>query len=282
MSIKIVVDSASEFTYEEAKSLGLYFCPLSVTFGDKEYKDSIDINNQKFYELLEAADELPKTSQVGPFTFQEAFEEIVENGHTALAITLSSKLSGTYSSARLAAQSFPGKVFLVDSLSATIGEKILVLYALELIKTIDVPEEIVKKLEAKREKITICYLLDTLEYLHKGGRLSAAQALAGSILSLKPLCGLSNGEVEVVAKARGLKKGMEKLADAIRLAEDYDPDMPAMMVYSGNDPKGLNKFKDLYPDIFGKDIESIPVSVMGSTIGTHVGPGTIGLAFFKK
>ncbi|MBF1052713.1 MAG: DegV family protein, partial [Peptostreptococcus sp.] len=197
-------------------------------------------------------------------------------------ITLSSKLSGTYSSARLAAQSFPGKVFLVDSLSATIGEKILVLYALELTKTIDDPEEIVKRLEEKREKIGICYLLDTLEYLHKGGRLSAAQALAGSILSLKPLCTLTNGEVEVIAKARGVKKGMEKLAEVIKTADDYDPDMPAMLLYSGNDPKGLNKFKELYPDIFGKDIDSIPVAVMGSTIGTHVGPGTIGLAFFKK
>ena len=282
MSIKLVVDSASDFTYEEAKSLGMYFCPLSVTFGDKEYKDSIDIDNQKFYELLEASSELPKTSQVGPFTFQETFEEIVENGDTAIAITISSKLSGTYSSARLAAQAFPGKVFLVDSMSATIGEKILVLYALELTKTIDNPEEIVKKLEEKREKIEICYLLDTLEYLHKGGRLSAAQAIAGSILSLKPLCTLSNGEVEVIGNARGIKKGMEKMADVIRLADDYDVDMPSMLVYSGNDPKGLDKFKQAYPDIFGKDIEGIPVSVMGSTIGTHVGPGTIGLAFFKK
>ena len=93
---------------------------------------------------------------------------------------------------------------------------------------------------------------------------------------------MTNGEVEVIAKARGVKKGMEKLAEVIKTADDYDPDMPAMLLYSGNDPKGLNKFKELYPDIFGKDIDSIPVAVMGSTIGTHVGPGTIGLAFFKK
>nr|WP_314278045.1 DegV family protein [uncultured Peptostreptococcus sp.] len=282
MSIKLVVDSASDFTYEEARNLGIYFCPLVVNFGEKEYKDNIDIDNKKFYELLETSDQLPKTSQVGPFTYQEIFEKIIKDGHTVIAITISSKLSGTYSSARIAAESFPGKVFIVDSLSATIGEKILALYALDLIKKLDDPEEIVKKIEEKREKIGICYLLDTLNYLQKGGRLTKAQALAGSILSLKPLCTLANGEVEVMGKARGIKKGMEKLADVIRLDGTYDQNMPSMLVYSGNDSKPLDKFKALYPDIFGKEIESIPVSVMGPTIGTHVGPGTIGLAFFKK
>ena len=152
MGIKFVVDSASDFSYEEAKNLGITFLPLTVTINHKEYKDGIDITNEEFYKLLESNETLPKTSQVTPYQFEEAFKDIIDNGDTAIAITISSKVSGTYSSAHLAAENFPGKAFVIDSLSGSIGEKILLLHGLELAKSIDNAEDIVKELNSKREK----------------------------------------------------------------------------------------------------------------------------------
>ncbi|WP_101772904.1 DegV family protein [Peptostreptococcus faecalis] len=281
MSIKIVVDSASDITFDESKELGLSFMPLTIFFGENEYKDNIDITNSQFYDFLEESEMLPKTSQVTPYAYEQEFQKIVDNGDIAIAITLSSDLSGTYSSAKIAAERFPGKVFVVDSKSGCIGEKILVLYALELVKANLDPEEIVKKLEEKKEKISIYFLLNTLENLYKGGRLSKMSAIAGTILSVKPIITIDNGFVVLAGKARGFKKGitmLNKMAESF----EFDEGMPYMLGYSGNDTALLNQYISKDNTVFGKKLDEFPVSMMGSTIGTHIGPGSIGIAFFKK
>lgn len=282
MSIKFVVDSASDFSYEEAKNLGITFLPLTVTINHKEYKDGIDITNEEFYKLLESNETLPKTSQVTPYQFEEAFKDIIDNGDTAIAITISSKVSGTYSSAHLAAENFPGKAFVIDSLSGSIGEKILLLHGLELAKSIDNAEDIVKELNSKREKIAVYYLLDTLEYLQKGGRISKISSLAGALLSVKPIFTLEGGEVKLAGKARGFKKGHNMLKDLVSERGNVDTSKPSMLSYSGGNRDVLNKYLDKYREILKIDVDQLPVTQLGSTIGTHLGPNAIGIAFFLE
>lgn len=282
MGIKFVVDSASDFSYEEAKNLGITFLPLTVTINHKEYKDGIDITNEEFYKLLESNETLPKTSQVTPYQFEEAFKDIIDNGDTAIAITISSKVSGTYSSAHLAAENFPGKAFVIDSLSGSIGEKILLLHGLELAKSIDNAEDIIKELNSKREKIAVYYLLDTLEYLQKGGRISKISSLAGALLSVKPIFTLEGGEVKLAGKARGFKKGHNMLKDLVSERGNVDTSKPSMLSYSGSNRDVLNKYLDKYREILKIDVDQLPVTQLGSTIGTHLGPNAIGIAFFLE
>lgn len=282
MGIKFVVDSASDFSYEEAKNLGITFLPLTVTINHKEYKDGIDITNEEFYKLLESNETLPKTSQVTPYQFEEAFKDIIDNGDTAIAITISSKVSGTYSSAHLAAENFPGKAFVIDSLSGSIGEKILLLHGLELAKSIDNAEDVVSELNSKREKIAVYYLLDTLEYLQKGGRISKISSLAGALLSVKPIFTLEGGEVKLAGKARGFKKGHNMLKDLVSERGNVDTSKPSMLSYSGGNRDVLNKYLDKYREILKIDVDQLPVTQLGSTIGTHLGPNAIGIAFFLE
>lgn len=282
MGIKIVIDSASDISYKEAENMGLVFLPLTVTFGDKEYKDSIDISQDEFYDKLESASSLPKTSQVTPFQYEQAFEEIVKNGDTAIAITVASSLSGTYSSASIAADRFDGKVYVVDSISGSIGERILIQQALELTKIEDDPEKIVAELNKIKEKIVILFLVDTLEYLQKGGRVSKAASLAGALLSVKPILTLENSEIVLAGKARGFKKGNNLLKEIASGKGEFDESKPFAICYSGKDRDMLDKYLEKYEELFGVDLHSIPVCQIGSTIGTHIGPNSIGLAFFVK
>lgn len=282
MGIKFVVDSASEITQEEAKKMGIYCLPLTVAFGDEIFRDGIDINNEEFYNKLVTCKELPKTSQVTPFLYEEAFREIISEGHTPIAITLSSKVSGTYNSAVLASKQFNEDIYIIDTLNGSIGIKIFVEFALSLLEKYSNPNDIVKILEEKKEKLQIFYLLDTLEYLYKGGRLSRFSALAGTMLSVKPIVTLVNGKVELAGKARGFKKGNTMLTDIIKKKGEIDQDMPFMLTYSGNDPTIIDQYKPKCRELFDIDPDKIPITNLGSTIGTHMGPGTIGVAFFLK
>lgn len=283
MGIKIVVDSASDISYDEANDMGLVFLPLTITFGNKEYKDSIDITKDEFYDKLENDSELPKTSQVTPFQYEQAFEKIVEDGDIAIAITISSTLSGTYSSASIAANRFDGKVFVVDSFSGTIGERILVQYALELLKTESDPKKIVDELNRVKEKICIFFLVDTLEYLQRGGRVSKAASIAGALLSVKLILTINDDhEIVMAGKARGFKKGSNLLKEIASDKGELDADKPFTVCYSGRDRSNLDKYIEKYEELFETNLHSIPVCQIGSTIGTHLGPNSVGIAFFVK
>lgn len=282
MAIKILVDSASDITREEAEKSGIEVIPLKVSFGEEEFLDGYDLTPKQFYEKLIETDTLPKTSQITPYRFIDEYERLTKNGNKVIVITLSSKLSNTYNSAVLASQEFEDKVYVVDSLTATAGEKVLCEYALRLIKSgLDI-KEIVDKLNETKNKIRILAIVDTLEYLKKGGRISKATAFAGELLNIKPVISVENGEVKLVGKARGSKKANNLLNELIDKKGSIDFSMPYTTLYSGLSDAMLKKYIEDEKDLWENETKDIPICNVGSTIGTHVGPGAIGVVFFSK
>lgn len=282
MAVRLVIDSASDIEYSRAMEKGWVFLPITVSFGDEQLKDGIDINASSFYDRLIESDVMPVTSQITPYVYQQTFDKIIESGDTPIVITLSSKLSGTYQSACVAAENASAKVYVIDSLNAALGESLIVEYADRLVRQGLSPEEIVEKVEEKKEKIHLLALLDTLEYLKKGGRISSAVAFAGALLSIKPVIAVEDGEVKLVGKARGSKNGNNLLAEMIRNCGGIDYSMPYTLAYSGNSDALLKKYLEDSKHLWAEDADKMPVMRIGATIGTHVGPGAIGVAFFVK
>ena len=195
----------------------------------------------------------------------------------------SSKLSGTYSCAVKAAKKFAGKVFVVDSLNACIGERILLLYALRLVKEGKLSaSEIAAELDCKKKKIQLLAVLDTLKYLRKGGRISAVSAFAGEMLSIKPVVSVVKGEVKLAGKAIGSRKGNNLLNQLLEKCGGVDFDMPYALGYSGLTDNYLQKYIKDSEKLWKDKVQSLPVYMIGSTIGTHVGPDAIAVAFFAK
>lgn len=281
MAVKILIDSASDFDAAEAKELGLELLPMEVEIGGKKYLDGVELTHRQFFEKLIESAELPRTSQINPFRFGEKFAELNEQGFDVVAITISSKLSGTYAGAVNAAKKFAGRVFAVDSLNASLGEKILCRYALRLLGQGASAQEIASELEQARRRINVLARLDTLHYLKKGGRISAITALAGQMLSVKPVIGIIGGEVKMVGKAIGSKKG-NNLLNSLVEKKGVDFEMPFVVAYSGLDDSVLKKYIEDSRHLWEQRTDEIPVSPIGSTIGTHIGPGAIGVAFFEN
>ena len=282
MAVKLVIDSASDISKKEADELGIHMISMSILFGDKTYMDGVDLSGRDFFEKLIESDELPTTSQINMFQFEECFSELTKDGSDVVAITLSSKLSGTYAGAVSAAGSFPGKVFVVDSLNASLGERILIQYAVRLLRDGASAEEMVEKLNEAKGRIKLMALLGTLEYLQKGGRISAVTAMSGAILQIKPVIAIMDGEVKMVGKAMGSKKGNNLLTQLIERSGGIDFKMPYATAYSGMDDSLLQKYIKDSSSIWKDEMDQIPSYCIGSTIGTHVGPGAIAVAFFAK
>lgn len=280
MSLKIVLDSTSDLVPE---LLGKFeIVPLTVNFGEEEFIDGVTITREEFYAKLIESDVIPTTSQATPEAFERVFKKLVENGDEVLCITVASKLSGTYQSACIAAEEFPGKVRVIDSKSVAIGSAILAEFALSLLEKGLSAEEIEKELIEKREDIIIVALIDTLEYLKKGGRLSKTAAFAGSLLNIKPVVSVEDGEINVLGKARGSKQGSNFLIKEIEKAGGVDFSMPLLLGYTGHDPYMLEKYKEDSRFIWEGKVENLRETCIGSVIGTHVGPGAIAVAFFRK
>ncbi|MDO4291383.1 MAG: DegV family protein [Eggerthellaceae bacterium] len=280
MSVHIIVDSAADYTPEEAAARSIRVVPLKTVFGEVEYADGVDLTGARFYEKLVESDVLPHTSQVTPFEFAEALAEVPE-GDEALVVTLSGKLSGTHQSACAAAAEprFAGRVFVVDSENATIGERILADRACTLRDEGLGAAEIAARLDEEKREICLVAVLDTLEYLKRGGRISAAAAAMGSLLSIKPVVGVVDGEVVVLGKARGSKQGNNLLRQKIT-ETGVDWERPVHLAYSGFSDALLRKYVEDSRELLEEHRDQIDASVVGSTIGTHVGPGAIAVAYF--
>lgn len=277
--IRIITDSASDIVDSGREDLTVL--PINITFGGEEYQDGVTMTHRMFYEKLVECDELPITSQVPPYAFEEAYREVKEKGDQAIVITLSSRLSGTCQSANMAAEEYGDTVRVVDSENASIGQHALVEYALRL-KDSGLPfEEIVEKLEKDKARIRLVALLDTLEYLKKGGRISKAAAMAGSLLSIKPVIAIQGGEVAILGKARGSKQGNNLLTEQIRLTGGVDFDKPFVLGYTGLSDSLLQKYIMDHETYWKSHVDALETSSVGGTIGTHVGPGAIGVAFFS-
>ena len=280
MSVKIITDSASDVLtpYHPAVSV----LPMTITFGDQQYRDKEELSHQRFYELLIESEQLPSTSQIGPAQFEEAFQAQVDAGHSVVAVILSGKLSGTYQSACIAAEEFPQKVFVVDSENAALGEGILVQRAAQLVdQGLEAPE-IAQRLEDEKKDIRLIALLDTLEYLKRGGRISPSVALVGGLLSVKPVVAVERGEVVMLGKARGSKNGNNLLVQEIQKTTGIDFERPYCLGYSGFHNDMLQKYIADSRSLWEGHAEHLPIGTIGATIGTHIGPGAVGVAFFQK
>lgn len=278
MSVKIIVDSTADMTPQVKARVKVV--PLTIRFGDREYVDGVDMDSVKFYTMLAESQQLPTTSQAGPFAFEEAFAEAVEAGFEVVCITCSGKLSGTNQSATIAAAEYPGKVHVVDSNTIALGLGILTDYALQLVDRGLSAEEITWKLLQKREKICLLAMLDTLEYLKKGGRISATAAFAGGLLNIKPVIAIADGEIRVLGKARGTKQGNSLLVQEIGKAGGVDHRKPLMLGYTGVEDTLLHKFVDDSASLW-ENSHPPATSAVGSVVGTHAGPGAVAVAFFR-
>lgn len=279
MSVRIITDSGFDIPGEGHEDLTVL--PLGITFGGTTYADGVDITNDRFFELLIESDELPKTSQVTPYQYQEAFEQVRAAGDEAVVITLSGALSGTNQSAVTAAADYP-EIYVVDGKNATIGQGILVLYALRLVDQGLDAAHIAEKIEAAAGRVCLLALLDTLEYLKRGGRIPKSVGAIGELLNIKPVVTVRNGEVAMLGKARGSKNGRNLLHQEVEKS-GIDFDMPVLLGYTGLSDKLLRKYLDDNRSIWEGRIaeDDLPITSVGATIGTHVGPGAIALAFFR-
>lgn len=280
MAVRIITDSG--FDVPDASDARLTVLPLSITFGDTTYADGVDLTNDRFFELLIESDELPKTSQATPYAYAQIFERVRAAGDEAVVITLSSGLSGTYQSAVTAAADYP-EVHVVDSKNVTIGQGILVQYALRLADEGRGAAEIASMVESARERLVLLALLDTLEYLRRGGRIPKSVGAIGELLSIKPVVGVRDGEVVMLGKARGSKNGRNLLHQEVE-KNGIDFGMPVLIGYSGLSDKLLRKYLEGNRAIWEGRVaeEDLPITSVGATVGTHVGPNAIALAFFRK
>lgn len=287
MSIHIITDSASDFSQSKARATGhtgenLTVLPMTITFGETEYQDGVTLTHRQFYEMLIESDTLPVTSQIPPFAFEEAMRKIVKNGDTALVITMSGKLSGTWQSAMTAAGNFEDSVYVVDSENVAIGEHILIDYAFKLIDRGMNAADIAAELNLAKKKIHLVALLDTLEYLKKGGRVSSAVAFAAGVLSIKPVIAIQDGEVAMLGKARGSKQANNLIVEQIHKAGSIDFSKPYLLGYTGLNDALIQKYIEDNSALWKDKTSHLPVESVGGTIGTHTGPGAIAVAWFSK
>lgn len=279
MNTRIIVDSTTELMPEYRERVKVI--PLIVRFGEEEYIDGVTIDHKTFYEKLIESDVLPATSQANPDTFMRAFDEIKAAGESAVVITLSSKLSGTYQSAIIAAEDYDN-IYVVDSGTVTIGASILTELALKYLDEGMDARAVADKLEEDKKKIHIVALVDTLEYLKKGGRISKTVAFAGTLLNIKPVISVTDGEINMLGKARGSKMGNNLLVQEIEKAGGIDFSKPVLLGYSGLSDILLKKYIEDSRHIWDSNLESVRYTTIGSVIGTHAGPGAIAVAFFKN
>lgn len=279
MCVRIIVDSSTDVSEKYREKI--QFVPLTVRFGDKEYLDGVELSKHQFYEMLVESDVLPTTSQATPAAFADCFEAIASAGDSAVVITLSSKLSGTYQSAVLAAEDYPN-IYVVDSQSVAIGTGVLAQYAVELAQQGMGAEEIAQVLTQQREKVCVVALLDTLEYLKKGGRISKTVAFAGGMLNIKPVVTIQDGAVALIGKARGSRNGNNLLVEKIREAGGVDFERPVLLGYTGLSSALLEKYVDDSKALWADHVDKLDGCLLCSVIGTHAGPGAVAVAFFRK
>ena len=243
--------------------------------------DGVTIDNKTFYEKLVESDVLPTTSQAAPHDFIKEFEKAKQAGEAAVVITLASRFSGTYQSAVIAAEDYEN-IYVVDGASAAMGTGILVELAFRLLDAGASAQEIAKAMETEKEKIVVVALVDTLEYLKRGGRISKTAAFAGGVLNIKPVLSVIDGEIRVLGKARGSKMGNNLLVQEIDKAGGIDFSKPVLLGYSGLSDALLLKYIEDSRHIWEGNLKEVRYTTVGSVIGTHAGPGAVVVAFFKN
>jgi DegV family protein with EDD domain len=277
MGIKIITDSMCDVPLEYIKRYGIRVIPLTVNFGDETYKDGIDLTMEEFLAKLEKAELLPTTSQVPPGSFLEVFKEETDHGNVVISIHGSSQMSGTYNSAVMARDQLGGEnVHVIDSMAITLGAGILVIKAARLAEEGLSPEEIVKEIEDSKQRLKSLLILDTLKYLHMGGRLSLSAAIAGSILNVKPILTVNNGKIELCGKARGIKKSISAVMDMLK-ENGWSLENKVIGINHIADPQHMKMLEDELRIKY--KIKEIIRGEVGSVVATHGGPGAVAFYF---
>jgi DegV family protein with EDD domain len=278
MSVQIIVDSTADLT--PALKERVLTVPLTVHFGQEEYIDGVTIDHQTFYKKLVSGDTLPSTSQASPAGFEEKYQQVRSAGNSAVVITVASKVSGTYQSAVIAADGYEN-IHIVDSGSVAIGSGILTELALQLADAGLDAAQIADRLEEEKKKLRVVAVVDTLEYLKRGGRISKTVAFAGGLLNVKPLLGITDGEILILGKARGNKQANNQLLNEIEKSGGIDFSRPVMLGYTGLNDDLLRSFIAGSQDLWAP-LPEVRTSIVGSVIGTHAGPGAVAVAYFCK
>lgn len=281
--IRIITDSTCDITNAEAAALGIDIIPLTVRFGDEEFLDGVNLSHEEFYQRLEQCDELPVTSQPSPAVFEDIFRKYIEKGDEILGIFISSKLSGTFQSATIAATLISdeysnAKIELIDSKSVAIGISLLIREAVRMRENGLFLDQLADACRDMAEHIKVYAVAGSLKYLQKGGRLSTSAAIAGSLLKITPVIELVDGKVAIACKARGQKSAASYIADCLENAN---------MVSNSTFVYGHASAYDKLACFMERTSETTVdvntyTSSIGCSVGTHIGPGSFGVAYLEK
>ncbi len=278
--VRIVTDSPADIPPALAKELDITVVPLTVHFGEKTYRDGIDLNPSQFYDLLEKSTVSPTTSQPSPGVFAEEYKRLTADGSAVVSIHLSSKLSGTYQAAVLGKSMVEGaSIEVIDSRLASVVYGWVVLEAARAAKAGKSASEVVAHARDLLTRMRVVFAVDTLEYLARNGRIGRAQAFLGTMLAVKPLLTLEDGVVAPVEKVRGERRVIPRMVELI--AEMLEPGGPrALVIGHAKCPERAAELADAAKAAFG--VNDVLLSEIGSVIGTHVGPGTLHLTAVKQ
>ncbi|MBR7179835.1 MAG: DegV family protein [Oscillospiraceae bacterium] len=279
--VRIITDSAADLEPLEYERLNVTCIPLRVSFGDGEYQENVNLSKEKFYELLLGSEEFPKTSQASPAILEELLAEAKAQGDEAIYITLSSALSGTYQTACMIAEDSEHEgAHIFDSRNATGGQRMLVEYACRLRDQGKNAAEIVAGLESIRDRVELYACVNTLEYLHKGGRISHAVYTLGSLAQIKPIISVdTEGRVALPAKVMGMRKGMDFLCKRLG-ARKPDGDHPVYVMYTNNRSVAETLAQRMAAN--GWEIPDGRIIQVGAAIGAHVGPDACGVVYIGE
>lgn len=278
--IHIVTDTSADITVAQAQEMGVELVPLEIHFGEKPYYPLQDDSFSIFYEMLEGSKELPTTSQPAPAGYLSIYKQAREAGDDVIVITISGHISGTVQSANLAKDMAKyDRIYVIDSLSAIMGQRLLVEMAVKMRDEGKSAPEIAEALKDAADRIVLIAGLDTLKYLRKGGRIPKSAEMLGNIIGIKPMVELVEGKIVAIGKGRGVQRMMNLCVDAIRERPAIDESMPVYFGYTQREEHG-RAFQELVEKELGlQDTVFYPI---GSVVGTHVGPGAFAIVYLGK
>lgn len=279
--VRIICDSAADLEPQEYEKLNVECIPLWVNFDDEEYRENEDLSKELFYKKLSTTKSFPKTSQASPYDVECLLRGAMDAGDECVFLCLSSGFSGFCQSVRMIRDELEYEgCHVIDSLTGTGGLRLLVEYAARLRDEGRSAREVAEAIEAIKGRVIIYACMDTLEYLHRGGRISGAVYRLGSMANVKPILFISHeGRCEIPAKAMGMRRGMDYMAK--RLEEHpHDESHPLYVMYTGDRANGVKFHEKLCA--MGYDIPPERIINVGAAIGSHVGPGACGLCYIEK
>ncbi|MEF9991616.1 MAG: DegV family protein [Romboutsia sp.] len=278
-NIKIICDSMNDISKDIIEKYDIEILPVTIIFEGKEYRAGVDIDGNEFYKLLRSSESMPSTSQITYITYKEIFEKYINEGKTVLYMAGSSAASGIYQSAMLAKNDIEEEVYIFDTYSLSIGGGMLIKEAAIMASEGYSVKDIINKLEEYKDKVEVYFSVDSLDYLHKGGRISGTKAALGTLLSIKPILKIEDGLVKQKNQVRGSKKIMPKLIEELRsqIGDDFS-DKDVYVAY-GDDLELRDKFVEkVKEELCPRNVYTIQI---GACVACHSGPSVFGIACLK-